>query len=166
MISFRRGILCSIMLHFQKLCGVPQSLTNTERLHVAPLLHFFFNIIIIRYNQQDISTFVIFCTNLKTTWSKWSFSVKQVKHWSHDAPHQDAPTWSKGWESYGKRCYYSQGHMFFVRILGLHTISIISLHQEPIMHRVRSLPTNTSDLYEACTHLICCNDGVSTNCLC
>ena len=58
------------------------------------------------------------------------------------------------------------GHMFFVRILGLHTISIISLHQEPIMHEVRSLPTNTSDLYEACTHLICCNDGVSTNCLC
>ena len=42
---------CSTMLHFQKQCGAAQDLLNTGRLHIAPLLHFFFNIIIIRYNS-------------------------------------------------------------------------------------------------------------------
>ena len=84
------------MLRFQKQCGAAQPLLNTGRLHIAPLLHFFFNIIKIRYNQQGISVFIIFCTNLKTTWSKWIFSLNQVKHQPHDAQHQDAPTWSKG----------------------------------------------------------------------
>jgi hypothetical protein len=41
---------CSTMLHFQKQCGAAQPLLNTGRLHIAPLLHFFFNIIIIRFN--------------------------------------------------------------------------------------------------------------------
>ena len=30
-------------------CGAAQAQLNTGRLHIAPLLHFFFNIIIIRY---------------------------------------------------------------------------------------------------------------------
>jgi len=36
------------MLHFQKQRGAVQAQLNTDRLHVAPLLHFFFNIVIIR----------------------------------------------------------------------------------------------------------------------
>ena len=75
------------MLHFQIQCGAAQHLLNTGRLHIAPLLHFFFNIIILRYNSQGISIFLIFCTNIKATWSKWIFSVNHVKHWPHDAPH-------------------------------------------------------------------------------
>jgi hypothetical protein len=40
---------CSTMFHFQKQCGAAQDLLNTGRLHIAPQLHVFFNIIIIRY---------------------------------------------------------------------------------------------------------------------
>ena len=57
----------------------------------TPLL---FNIIIIIYYQQVTYVFVIFYANIKTTWSKWIFSVNQVKYWPHDAPHSDVPTWS------------------------------------------------------------------------
>jgi len=75
------------MLHFQKQCGAAQAQLNTGWLHYAPLLHFFFNIGKLRYNWWGIYVFVIFCRNIKTTWSKCFFSVNQVKYWPHDAPH-------------------------------------------------------------------------------
>ena len=48
------------MLHFQKQHGATQDLLNTGRLHIAPLLHFFFNIIKIRYKTLVSSSF--YCT--------------------------------------------------------------------------------------------------------